>query len=100
MIPAFYVTLWLGMTKTANRCGYALTMHGSMNRDMDLVAVPWTDNCDTGWQLVYTLAKKHGLMIGNPRPTIKPHGRKAWVLMLGGETHSYVDLSVMPRLGA
>lgn len=27
--------------ETAKRCGYALTVHGSMTRDLDLVAVPW-----------------------------------------------------------
>lgn len=97
MLPAFYVTLWLGMTKTANRCGYALTLHGSLNRDMDVVAVPWAEDCDTGWQLVYKLSKRHGLLIADPKPTIKPHGRKAWVLLPTGSSGAYVDLSVMPR---
>ena len=25
----------------AREMGYALALHGSMNRDMDLIAVPW-----------------------------------------------------------
>lgn len=96
MIPAYYACLWLAMTKTANRCGYALALHGSMNRDMDVVAIPWVDDCDTGWQLVYKLSKKHGLLIDKPIKKKKPHGRIAYALLFPGSS-AYIDLSIMPR---
>ena len=96
MIPAFYSTLWMAMTKTANRCGYALALHGSMNRDIDMVAIPWVDDCDTGFQLVAKLYKNHGLTASRPLKAFKPHGRVAYGLVLSGS--HYVDLSVMPRL--
>lgn len=96
MIPAFYCTLWLGMTKTANKCGYALTLHGSMNRDLDLVAVPWTDDADSEQELIKQLCKRHGLIEGNSANMEKPHGRRAHVLMMSGQP--YIDLSVMPRV--
>lgn len=95
MIPAYYATLWQAMTKTAQRCGYALALHGSMNRDLDIVAVPWTEDCDTGFQLVAALCKAHGLIAGRPLKIVKPHGRVAYALVMGGSY--YIDLSVMPR---
>lgn len=29
--------------EVARGCGYAIGLHGSMKRDVDLIAVPWTD---------------------------------------------------------
>lgn len=97
MIPAYYSILWMQMTKTANRCGYALALHGSMGRDLDLVAIPWIDECDSKEELIQKLCKKHGLTEGNSAQKNKPHGRRAYVLMLPGFGH-YVDLSIMPVL--
>ena len=94
MIPAYYSMLWMAMTKTANRCGYALALHGSMGRDLDVVAVPWTEDCDTGFQLVVKLCKRHGLSAARPLRVKKPHGRVAYALVMEGTY--YVDLSVMP----
>jgi hypothetical protein len=97
MIPALYAHLWLAMTKTANRSGYALALHGSMNRDLDVVAIPWTEDCDAPYELIYKFAKRHDLLIASPIPEKKPYGRRAWLLLLRDSRH-YIDLSITPRL--
>lgn len=90
--------------------GYALTIHGSLERDIDLVAVPWVDRASAPADLAEALrveaARVNGaawcaesLDADNPEhfrlgmPGYKPHGRLVWAFQLGG---TYLDLSVMP----
>jgi len=93
-VPAFYGLYYVAMAKTARTLGYALTLHGSMQRDLDVVAIPWVDEAVDADALVKALADKHGLHVTSNSPSSKPHGRRAWSLMIGG--HFYVDLSVVP----
>jgi hypothetical protein len=79
--------------------GYALAMHGSFTRDLDLIAVPWTDAACEPEHLVQRIADATGLKL--PRGTAwgrKPHGRKAFTLVFPGFADPrFVDLSVTPR---
>ena len=77
--------------------GYALCMHGSFTRDLDLLVVPWTDTAREDTEvLVKRIAQATELEIQGP-PTNKPHGRKAWTLLFPkfGDPR-FVDLSIMP----
>lgn len=91
MIPLF--------TAAARKVGYALGVHGSLNYDLDLVAVPWTDEAVAAEVLIValcaaiSLSEHHRAAITGP--TGKPHGRRAWVIPLGVGLH--LDVSVMPR---
>lgn len=38
----FYACLYHGLCAVARKHGYALTIHGTVARDLDLVAIPWT----------------------------------------------------------
>lgn len=76
--------------------GYALALHGSMQRDLDAVAVPWTDRATSAETLVACICGGMGLSIGPGSPADKPHGRRVWTLMLW--EWGFVDLSVMPLL--
>lgn len=42
--PAFYSYCYYELAKIASDMGYNLMLHGSLNRDLDLVAVAWVDN--------------------------------------------------------
>jgi hypothetical protein len=77
--------------------GYALAMHGSFTRDLDMIAVPWADAaCEPG-HLVRRIAEATDLKICSA-PGQKPHGRLAFTLMFKGFADPrWVDLSVMPR---
>ncbi len=90
--------------------GYNLVTHGSIARDIDLVAIPWEGSAATAWEVagaVYRIALDvNGLAFHKPgeddawfllgAPGLKPHGRLSWSFHLGGGP--YIDLAVMPRL--
>jgi hypothetical protein len=85
--------------------GYALLIHGSFTRDLDLLAVPWTESATDADHLVKRIAlalDDLSLLVKNARretATEKPHGRRAWTLTFKafGDPR-FVDLSVMPRM--
>lgn len=45
--PMFYVVALEKLRKIAIDCGYALAVHGSCAKDMDLIAVRWTENYES-----------------------------------------------------
>jgi hypothetical protein len=95
-IPAFYACYFSAMARVARECGYALTMHGSMERDLDVVAVPWIDEAIATDELIKALARECQ-MVEEGAPLEKPHGRLAYVLRPSVGSFFYVDLSVIPR---
>lgn len=92
------------LREVARECGYAVGVHGSETRDLDLIAAPWTVEAVSAQDLVDTLCERVPLaaqpvvppMAANPE--MKPWGRLAWSLA-GCPDHKYVDLSVAPRAG-
>lgn len=44
MIAAVYASMLIPLRDLARECGYALALHGSMGRDLDLIAVPWVED--------------------------------------------------------
>lgn len=90
------------LTSAARSVGYALAVHGSMARDLDLVAVPWTEEAQDADALISALLASCGFTTSDPNrpaissgPTAKPHGRTSWTIPLDGGC--YIDLSVTPR---
>jgi hypothetical protein len=84
----------------ARRHGYALTIHGSLARDIDVVAIPWVayDECSSPEKLVAALvACDPTLHISEDSPLEKPNGRISWSIP-GYFGPGYFDLSVIrPR---
>lgn len=79
--------------------GYAITFNGSFTRDLDLLAVPWTEHACDPEHLMRRIEDAAGLKNITQKPGDKPHGRKAWTLVLPGfGDPRWVDLSVMPRV--
>lgn len=75
--------------------GYALTLHGSFTRDLDLVAVPWISHPRSAEQLAAHVrsATKCCFIAGSP--FTKPQGRLVWTFSFPdfGDPR-FVDLSV------
>jgi len=92
------------MRRAAKDEGYSITIHGSLNRDIDLVAVPWREhNVADKDHLVTALSGAVAGVTGRCNRerdwTEKPHGRWAKILMVWcGENTASLDLSVMPRI--
>lgn len=106
------------MRERAREFGYALAVHGSLARDIDIVAVPWSEGAASAEELVRALHDLTGAgwtqsadsneIIARAHPdgmpaaggTRRPHGRRVWSLYLtleGPTPEVYIDLSVMPR---
>ena len=93
-LPLTFAWLYASfLVPRARDLGYSLCIHGSMSRDLDLVAVPWTDDAVGADELARSLAEEAGGAITDPAVD-RPHGRRAWVIHLG--SGPYIDLSVMP----
>lgn len=50
--PQFYAVCLQPLQEIARDFGYNLIIHGSMDRDMDLVAIAWVDNPKTHLELL------------------------------------------------
>jgi len=102
------------LREVARTKGYALAYHGSFARDIDLIAVPWTEQAIDAHELAEVLRVEAERVTGKPafwlnepnadpndftrrNPQPKPHGRLGWSIHMGG-TGTYLDVSVMPRL--
>lgn len=90
------------MRLAAQDAGYAITVHGSLNRDIDVVAVPWREHqVADAERLVDLLAGAIGGITGRCNKssewTEKPHGRRAKTLLVWcGQNTADIDLSIMP----
>lgn len=79
--------------------GYAVAVHGTLKRDIDLIAVAWTDQAKSPDDLVRVIQGAVGGILGNclriGDPSIKPHGRVAYTLIHPGFCGE-IDLSIIP----
>lgn len=87
----------------AREYGYTLAVHGSLARDIDLVAVPWTEQAGDAEILLGDLKGAAVGVFGRARLdpkdewNEKPHGRRARSIHIFCEGHFfYFDISVMP----
>jgi hypothetical protein len=102
-----YVAIYAQMAEAARSCGYALAVHGTLGRDLDVIAIPWTEEATSPEEVVRvmaeTCARRAGpdLVVGKSS-RVGPHGRMGYAIpfRLGGDDPmdpGYVDVSVMPR---
>jgi hypothetical protein len=108
-LAPLYATIYPWMAEAARACGYALAIHGTLGRDIDLVAIPWVEDATDAREVVRAMAEEVArrfggdLVIGyQPSGAPRPHGREgfSFPLVLDRESANdggYVDVSVMPR---
>lgn len=106
--PSLYAFYYESLKIIAKDYGYNLVLHGSMNRDLDLIAIPWVDNTKDEFEMIQEFDKyltgfcssdKEHYMFG-----LLPAGRRGYVINLnrGGEWNKhvdvqyYIDISVIP----
>jgi hypothetical protein len=106
---AFYAVVYPTLRDVAKLHGYALAIHGTMTRDFDLVAIPWTEEASEPLELIRAMKDASATVTHRSdgdqffpdcNPLTKPHGRKAYVLHFtdNGCYGPYLDVSVMPKL--
>ncbi len=104
---SFYANCFFMLKEIAFRYGYNLVLHGSMSRDLDLIAIPWIHKTKPVDKMIWAFAKAlHGRPImlkkNKMQITKMPHGREAYVIDLARfdkdyyDRQYYVDISVMP----
>ncbi|MOA08986.1 hypothetical protein D3C78_1287920 [compost metagenome] len=81
--------------QVAKVVGYAIGEHGSKERDLDLIAAPWTEDAVDAHTLIEHLANALSLRIIDIEA--KPLGRIAVTLQCTG-WYRPIDLSICPRL--
>lgn len=97
--PHFYAHCYNALQHIALEHGYNLLIHGSMNRDLDLVAVPWVNDPKSHAELLKSFCDYLGvkyLTDTNDVPchfSLLPGGRSSYVIDLnrGGKFNNYVD---------
>lgn len=77
----------------AHQVGYALGVHGTLERDLDLIAAPWVEGAVSAEELISYIA--HGLGGHVVDSSVKPLGRIAANIQLDG-WFKLIDISVCP----
>lgn len=99
--PGFYAIAYLPLKEIAMTFGYNLVLHGSMNRDMDLIAIPWVDEPGDVIKMLdafsdYLGVPKLKTPDGSPGylHSVLPGGRDSYVIDInrGGKWNNYTDL--------
>jgi len=94
-----YLSLLPAIRRIARKSGYAIGVHGSMTRDLDLIAVPWRSGAVMAETLAYRIHRATSRRACT-RPGLKrfmrrkPRGRVAYTLIIGPEG-AYIDLSIV-----
>lgn len=93
--PTYAAAMYPELAQIARSHGYALAVHGSLARDLDLIAVPWVEEAGEPQAVLDDILKKFAVnLIGEVGK--KPHGRIAYTLSVGWG-HCAIDLQFMPR---
>lgn len=79
----------------AREVGYAVGVHGTLERDLDLIAVPWVAEAVGPLELAQHIAVGLGGAVIDYEPQDKPAGRWSCNIHPGGWL-KIIDLSVMP----
>lgn len=89
-----YCALYPDLAEITRRHGWALSIHGSLARDFDLVCIPWEKYPADPAFIVDEICRKFNIKeIG--KMEIKEHGRRVHTI---GISHGecFIDLSFMP----
>lgn len=92
-----FVALLSTLKDTAATKGYLLTFHGRLNRDIDVLVVPWTQTAVTAEEVVQTLsdALTAFSLESVKGPEENEHGRRTWYF--GFNQTPGICVHVLPR---
>lgn len=102
LMEAFYLSRLPAIREAAKEHGYAIGVHGSMRRDLDLIAAPWRDGASNADTLVEAIQKTAcGFTQSKYQWEQKPAGRVSisvpicWTYRHGVLSDGHIDLSVL-----
>lgn len=117
--PALYTMFYEELKVIAKQHGYNLVIHGSLHRDLDLIAIPWVNDPKPELEMIWAfdeyLTGKHTIMSSGDNRlaymySVLPGGRSSYVICLnrgdkngewnGYDSEYYLDISITPILHA
>ena len=110
--PSFYAYVFEDLKKIAKKYGYNLALHGSLSRDLALVAIPWVNEPIEELRLIQEfemfLTGRSGDHLDHYLYGTLPGGRNNYVINLnrGGHWNNYddkqyyLDISVTPLVNS
>ncbi len=92
--PIYAACLYPELAESFRLKVWALAVHGSLARDFDLVAIPWSNDPIIPQMCVDSICNYHAMRQVGPAVK-KLHGRLVFTLTLSFE-ECFLDLSFMP----
>mgnify|MGYP005664080187 CR=1 FL=1 len=96
LLVGVYLDILPSIRSVAKEHGYSVAIHGSLKRDFDIIAFPWTEECSDKDTLILEIGKRIGKEVkareAIERKDSRPHNRTAYDIQLG--CGMYLDLSV------
>jgi hypothetical protein len=91
-----YCALYPQLAEISRKHGYAMAVHGTLGRDMDLICIPWVESPSDAAAVVKEITSTFSIrQVGEPDTTF--HGRERWAVSVGfGEC--FLDIQFMPRI--
>ena len=94
---AFFACIWDDLKGAATKCGWALGLHGSLTKDMDIMAMPWTEDAVPVEEMIKALSN---CFTDNPFAGEhivphygKPNGRVVYTMSIWADF--YLDINVI-----
>ena len=104
--PSLYAFYFIELKEIALKYGYNLVVHGSLNRDLDLIAIPWQPELKPVEPMIEEFAKYLDgyIMLQNGKTNNHMyHGRLSYIINInrgrdseGNDLQYYLDISVTP----
>lgn len=96
--PAIYAQILPVIREIAGECGWGIGLHGSLLKDLDLIAIPWKDDATSDEEMVKRIADEIGGKVGY-MSGFGPGHRKGFSIIFdynahGKITEGYVDFSI------
>ena len=94
---AFYACMWDDFRQAAMDCGWALALHGSLASDIDIMAMPWTENATSADDMIKYMIGK--CFCGNKITEFiktkgkKPNNRVVYTISIWADF--YLDINVI-----
>ena len=96
--PSLYAYIFIDLKRIAKRYGYNLVLHGSMKRDLDLLAIQWVDEPKDEFKMIQAFEKHLRGVYSEQKEhynfSVLPGNRNSYVIDLnrGGAWNNYKDL--------
>jgi len=95
---SFYASILDDLKQKALECGWALGLHGSLQNDMDVMAMPWTEDATDAQTMIEKLSECFNGNIWqehNKEFSEKPRGRKVYTFRIWKDW--YLDINIIER---